>query len=124
MKRHDGLACDGSRPGFQRRIRPHAKAGPRCEGLASKRGTSLMTAVKAGQADQAPPSASEPGSWNFADVFSAEYRDLYARCDDLPGGAPNGQTPTVENGLIGVSLSGGGIRSSTFCLGALQSMNC
>jgi hypothetical protein len=82
-----------------------------------------MTAVEAGQTREATPSASDSGSWSFADVFSAEYRDLYARCDDLPGGAPNRQTPTVENGLIGVSLSGGGIRSATFCLGALQAMN-
>jgi hypothetical protein len=82
-----------------------------------------MTAVEAGQAHQATQSASGPGSWDFDDVFRAEYRDLYARCNDLPGGAPAGQTPTVENGLIGVSLSGGGNRSSTFCLGALQAMN-
>jgi hypothetical protein len=86
-----------------------------------------MTAVEAGKAreetDEATPSAPERSSWSFADVFSAEYRDLYARRSDLPGGAPDGQTPTVENGLIGVSLSGGGIRSSTFCLGALQAMN-
>ena len=86
-----------------------------------------MTAVEAGkareEAHEAPLSTAKSGSWSFADVFTAEYRDLYARCNDLPKGAPDGQTPTVENGLIGVSLSGGGIRSATFCLGALQAMN-
>jgi hypothetical protein len=86
-----------------------------------------MTAVEAGKAreetHEVKPSTSEYKSWSFADVFSAEYRDLHARCNDLPGGAPDRQTPTVGNGLIGVSLSGGGIRSSTFCLGALQAMN-
>jgi hypothetical protein len=82
-----------------------------------------MTAAETVQTREATQSTPDSGSWSFADVFSAEYRDLYARCNDLPGGAPDRQTPTVNNGLIGVSLSGGGIRSATFCLGALQAMN-
>jgi hypothetical protein len=86
-----------------------------------------MTAVEGAkaleEAHETSPSAPQPGSWKFGDVFRAEYRDLYARCPDLPGGPPAEQTPTVANGLIGISLSGGGIRSATFCLGALQAMN-
>jgi hypothetical protein len=31
-------------------------------------------------------------------------------------------TPTVENNLCGLALSGGGIRSATFCLGILQAL--
>src|SRR5882762_7391416 len=61
--------------------------------------------------------------WTFRDVFAAEYRDIHARCPKIDGGVPDSQVPTVANGLVGVALSGGGNRSSTFCLGVLQAMN-
>src|SRR4029079_2263766 len=61
----------------------------------------------------------------FADVFAAEYPDLRERCPALRGPNPNPPPPppSVENGLVGVALSGGGNRSSTFCLGVLQALN-
>src|SRR6185503_13848355 len=37
------------------------------------------------------------------------------------GGRP--KRPTEESNLIGVALSGGGVRSAAFCLGALQAMH-
>jgi hypothetical protein len=69
-------------------------------------------------------SARRSPSWDFADVFDAEYRDLHHTCCPEPDkGDPPHQVPTVGHGLIGISLSGGGNRSSTFCLGALQAIN-
>src|SRR6476660_4533815 len=61
--------------------------------------------------------------WTFDEVFAAEYADIHARCPNVAGGAPSGQIPTVRNGLVGLALSGGGNRSSTFCLGVLQALN-
>jgi Patatin-like phospholipase len=61
--------------------------------------------------------------WNFEDVFRAEYRDLFRRNPSLPGGEPSDQMPTVANGLTGIALSGGGIRSASFSLGVLQAIN-
>jgi hypothetical protein len=72
---------------------------------------------------QSRPSPANGKFWTFREVFSAEYHDLYARCPSIKPESPEGQKPTVENGLVGIALSGGGIRSSTFCLGALQAMN-
>ncbi len=34
-----------------------------------------------------------------------------------------GPNPSIELGLLGMAFSGGGIRSSTFCFGALQALN-
>lgn len=74
--------------------------------------------------DTADASPTEPPSWDFADVFDAEYRDLCHRCGEMrQARLAHPVTPTVEHGLIGVSLSGGGNRSSTFCLGVLQAIN-
>jgi Patatin-like phospholipase len=61
--------------------------------------------------------------WSFEDVFSAEYRDLFRRNTSLLGGEPSDQIPTVANGLTGIALSGGGIRSASFSLGVLQTIN-
>jgi patatin-like phospholipase len=70
---------------------------------------------------QTPPGGKR--IWSFKDVFSAEYRDLFRRNTNLPGGEPNDQIPTVANGLTGIALSGGGIRSASFSLGVLQAIN-
>src|SRR5262249_44074974 len=61
--------------------------------------------------------------WTFTEVFAAEYRDLYRRCKAIKAPDEAGQEPTVANNLVGIALSGGGIRSSTLCLGVLQALN-
>jgi hypothetical protein len=76
--------------------------------------------------DTATPSGSGPvdsKTATFQQIFAAEYRDLHARCSSLPPPKDDGQVPTVANNLVGISLSGGGNRSSTFCLGVLQAIN-
>ena len=73
-----------------------------------------------------PPTEPQPEKknfWTFEQVFAAEYDDLYERCPTIRAKDKAGGQPSVENGLVGVALSGGGIRSATFCLGALQAMN-
>lgn len=69
------------------------------------------------------PKPANGSFWTFAEVFSAEYADIHARCPKVAGGPPKDQTPSVNNGLVGLALSGGGNRSSTFCLGVLQALN-
>jgi hypothetical protein len=71
---------------------------------------------------QVPPEGQR--MWSFKDVFRAEYRDLFRRNKNLPGGEPNDQIPTVANGLTGIALSGGGIRSASFSLGVLGNKRC
>src|ERR1700755_794586 len=62
--------------------------------------------------------------WTFGEVLAAEYRELLKRCATIKAENADGhQEPAADNHLIGVALSGGGIRSATFCLGALQAMN-
>jgi hypothetical protein len=78
---------------------------------------------KAWKARREWPKPGNGSFWTFDEVFAAEYRDIHERCGSLPGGAPGNQVPTVENGFVGVALSGGGNRSSTFCLGVLQALN-
>ena len=73
-----------------------------------------------------PPAGPQPEERKystFAEVFAAEYDDLYERCPAIRAKDQGREQPSVENGLVGVALSGGGIRSATFCLGALQAMN-
>ncbi len=59
---------------------------------------------------------------DFADVCAAERTEIDARRRALnlppPGGAPG----SCDAGLVGVALSGGGIRSATFSLGVLQAL--
>lgn len=77
-------------------------------------------------AEAKPPAEPQPEEKKystFAQVFAAEYDDLYERCPAIRARDQGGGQPSVENGLVGVALSGGGIRSATFCLGALQAMN-
>lgn len=53
---------------------------------------------------------------DFSNVFAAEQKLLTERRKELGFGVP------LEQGLLGLSLSGGGIRSATFCLGVLQAL--
>jgi hypothetical protein len=59
----------------------------------------------------------------FGDVFIDEYRDIHSRTPTVAGGAPANQSPSVDLGLTGIALSGGGIRSATFSLGVLQAIS-
>jgi hypothetical protein len=56
----------------------------------------------------------------FDEVFRAEYKALSQRRADLP--ALPVPTPTTANGLTGLALSGGGVRSAAFSLGVLQGL--
>jgi len=71
----------------------------------------------------AGPQPEEKKYSKFAEVFAAEYDDLHERCPAIRAKNLGREQPSVANGLVGVALSGGGIRSATFCLGALQAMN-
>jgi len=66
----------------------------------------------------------------FAPVFQAELQELRnRRKQTLPeelwleegGGAP--QAPSTKRGLVGLALSGGGIRSASVCLGVVQELS-
>ena len=59
----------------------------------------------------------------YQDVFPAELEEIRRRRKklDLPD-VPAGVEPSVRLGLVGLALSGGGIRSSTFCLGVIQGL--
>jgi hypothetical protein len=61
--------------------------------------------------------------WTFEEVFAAEYLNLYRRCPRIKAPSEHGQKPAVDNDLVGIALSGGGIRSATLCLGVLQALN-
>ncbi|HKO53768.1 MAG TPA: patatin-like phospholipase family protein [Polyangiaceae bacterium] len=61
----------------------------------------------------------------FDAVFRAELEVLRERRASVglaPGALSTASGPSTENGLIGLALSGGGIRSATFSLGVLQSL--
>ncbi|NNG01116.1 MAG: hypothetical protein HKM93_17125 [Desulfobacteraceae bacterium] len=71
---------------------------------------------------------SDPGSANLPDtVFEAEKRCVVDRRKNLglpaEGFPDSAGKPDVNHGLVGLALSGGGIRSSTFNLGVLQALD-
>jgi hypothetical protein len=65
--------------------------------------------------------------YSFNDIFCGELRSLRLR--RLATGRPplprskRGDRPDAELGLTGVALSGGGVRSASFCLGVLQALH-
>lgn len=66
----------------------------------------------------------------FREVFQAELEELRERrkrCDPegragLPGQEETPHAPSVKLGLVGLALSGGGIRSASFSLGVVQEL--
>jgi hypothetical protein len=60
----------------------------------------------------------------FEKVFEEELRVLATRRADVGQELPRADriTPTTDHGLVGLALSGGGIRSATFNLGLLQAI--
>ena len=57
------------------------------------------------------------------DIFPAELKEIAKRRQALNLDASNFVAqPSVKNGLIGLALSGGGIRSATFSLGVIQAL--
>jgi hypothetical protein len=67
-----------------------------------------------------PPSSSPELITDFRRVYLKEY------CEITEAIFPDGvevRTPSTSDGMIGIALSGGGIRSASFCLGVLQALN-
>jgi len=66
---------------------------------------------------------------NFQEVFHAEMEEWVLprrqREDQpqLPAKADEGHFPKVDNALIGLALSGGGVRAATYSLGAVQRLS-
>lgn len=61
---------------------------------------------------------------NFEDdIFPAELKEIAKRRHTLDLAEPEPTAkPSVKNGLVGLALSGGGIRSATFSLGVIQAL--
>jgi hypothetical protein len=53
---------------------------------------------------------------DFWEVYAAECREIRG----IDGGP---REPTTADEMKGLALSGGGIRSATFCLGVMQALN-
>lgn len=68
---------------------------------------------------------------DFKTVLRSEYRSITHRrkklgvnvSKDASGGKPDSDSKRTPPWLFGVALSGGGIRSASFCLGALQALD-
>ena len=84
-----------------------------------------LTAAKdksATEPAEGAPAASAAGTIpdftsDFTLVYGAEYADI------MDKSAPRRRTPSVNDKMTGLALSGGGIRSASFCLGVLQAFN-
>ncbi len=50
---------------------------------------------------------------DFRDVYAAEYLEI-------KGHGTSPREPSTDDGMTGLALSGGGIRSAAFCLGVMQ----
>src|SRR6202035_4067761 len=55
---------------------------------------------------------------DFGVVYAAEHAEIRG-----VRAAARSRAPSVADGMTGLALSGGGIRSATFCLGVLQALN-
>ena len=53
---------------------------------------------------------------DFRHVYAAEYADI-------TGHTEAAREPSTEDGMTGLALSGGGVRSAAFCLGVMQALN-
>lgn len=58
----------------------------------------------------------------FNDVYSAEWEYIKQRREKINSSSSQEIPPSNQTGLIGLALSGGGIRSATFNLGLLQAL--
>jgi predicted acylesterase/phospholipase RssA len=65
----------------------------------------------------AAPSAVEITA-DFDAVYAAEHAEIKGS-----RAAARGRAPSVADGMTGLALSGGGIRSASFCLGVLQALH-
>ncbi|PWV95513.1 hypothetical protein DFR52_11042 [Hoeflea marina] len=65
----------------------------------------------------------ENHNYDFAQIRNEEYDAVIKRRAAKDGRGPAGRMGNVPEGLFGIGLSGGGIRSSSFCLGVLQSLH-
>lgn len=65
-----------------------------------------------------------PGQEEFREaVFPEELADVARRREQVdPRPLPHPRRPCVDNELVGLAISGGGIRSATFALGAVQGL--
>ncbi|TXS90762.1 hypothetical protein FV139_17440 [Parahaliea maris] len=65
-----------------------------------------------------------PGQGEFREVvFPEELVEVARRREQVdPRPLPQPQAPSVDNELVGLAISGGGIRSATFALGAVQGL--
>lgn len=59
---------------------------------------------------------------DFNSVFKAEVADLRKRREAMEVDGAIKDTPDADNNLVGLALSGGGIRSATFNLGLIQAL--
>ncbi|KWV60465.1 hypothetical protein AS156_29235 [Bradyrhizobium macuxiense] len=57
---------------------------------------------------------------DFRRVYLHEYCEI---TQAIPPVGLDARTPSTSDGMIGIALSGGGIRSASFCLGVLQALN-
>jgi hypothetical protein len=57
---------------------------------------------------------------DFRRVYLQEYREIK---DPNASSGPETRAPSTSDEMTGISLSGGGIRSASFCLGVLQALN-
>jgi hypothetical protein len=81
-----------------------------------------MGGEMAGEATQANPgSLDEPQ--HFKDVFDKELAEIECRRRKINQDLKGGRCCGLAGDLKGLALSGGGIRSATFCLGVLQKFN-
>ncbi len=96
------------------------ESSPNAQELESRKSPSLVQSIFPGLLGEAPEAPV-----GFDKVFSTELEALAARRraqmqDDSP--LLQAHEPSTQLGLVGLGLSGGGIRSATFSLGVLQGL--
>ena len=87
--------------------------------------------AKSGRERERP---SDPAAKEFKDVFQVELQSINSRRGQLRKSFPDYKNPDFPSDIdtgpnrrvidaVGLALSGGGIRSASFCLGVLQALN-